>query len=68
MSPVEIPTGPLPVFGFSWRTARLRRFLAARPRHPPRQTVASPLPVASVTRECLNWPLRPGTARRCTLS
>ena len=40
----------------------------SRPRHPTRQTGASPLPVASVTRECLNRALRPGTGRRCTLS
>ena len=31
----------------------------SRPRHPTRQTGASPLPLASVTRECLNWPFAP---------
>ena len=58
--------GPLPVFGFSWNPSFAGSW--PRPRHPTRQTGASPLPVASVTRECLNWPLRPGTRRRCTLS
>ena len=48
--------------------AAARRRSRFVPAHGSRQTGANPLPLASVTRECLNWPLRPGTALHCTLS
>ena len=59
--------GPLPVFGFSWD-----RQLSPGPGRAPGIPRARPGQAPCLwhlsTRECLNWPLRPGTALRCTLS